>query len=348
MKILVIQQKMIGDVLTTSILFEALKEKFPTSNLHYLINSHTYPVVENNPFIDEFIFYTPEMEKSKMLFFSLLQDIKKQKYNIVIDVYGKISSNLISLFSKSDLKISYHKFQSYYIFKYPIKRKNKPEYGESLAVENRMLLLEPLDISFKNYKPNIYMKQYELDCAKTYLESLNIDLKKPLIMIGVLGSNLNKTYPFNYMAKILDTIVDSKPNVQILFNYIPNQKKDATTVFNLCKQKTQYHIHFNVYGKNLREFLSITSYCDALIGNEGGANNIAKALQIPTFTIFSPYLNKHNWFGEVETKKHVAIHLKDYVDYNVNEAKQDIETYYNKLKPSLFTEKLKFFIKKFN
>ena len=41
MKILVIQQKMIGDVLTTSLLFELLREKNPEAELHYLINSTT-------------------------------------------------------------------------------------------------------------------------------------------------------------------------------------------------------------------------------------------------------------------------------------------------------------------
>ena len=61
MKLLIIQQKMIGDVLTTSILFKALKAEHPDAELHYVINSHTYSVVENNPFIDKVLFVTPEM-----------------------------------------------------------------------------------------------------------------------------------------------------------------------------------------------------------------------------------------------------------------------------------------------
>ena len=69
MKVLIIQQKMIGDVLTTSILFEAIKNKYPDSDLHYVINSHTFPVVENNPFIDRFIFITHEIEKNKTSIF---------------------------------------------------------------------------------------------------------------------------------------------------------------------------------------------------------------------------------------------------------------------------------------
>ena len=97
MKILIIQQKMIGDVLTTSILFEALKEKYPDSELHYLINSHTYMVVKNNPYIDKFVFLTPKIENSKYQLFRFLKTIQNEKYDVVIDVYSKLSSHLISL-----------------------------------------------------------------------------------------------------------------------------------------------------------------------------------------------------------------------------------------------------------
>lgn len=349
MKVLVIQQKMIGDVLTTSILFEALKQKYPTSELHYLINSHTYPVVENNPYINKFIFFTPEIEKSKLKFFSFLHGLKTENYDAVVDVYGKLSSHLISLFARSKLKIGYHKTLSSFIFNASIKRKKTPEHHSSLAIENRMLLLEPLDIAFKTIKPTIYLKASEKDRAKIYLVSQHINLKKPLFMISVLGSSLAKTYPFDYMAKLLDALVEAKPEAQILFNYIPKQEDDARAIFNFCLPKTQDNIYFNVYGKSLREFLAITSHCTSLIGNEGGANNMAKALNIKTFTIFSPYLNKQNWFGETENKHHVAIHLSDY-SYTENDkalAKKDPEAFYLKLKPEFIIPQLQAFLANF-
>ena len=146
---------MIGDVLTSSMMFEALRQKYPNSQLDYLINSHTFPVVENNPFINEFIFFTPEIQNNKIAFLRFLKNLKQKKYDATIDVYGKLSSNLIALFSKSKFKIGYHKLQSSFIYTHPIKRKTKPDYNASLAIENRMLLLEPLDVPFKVYKPSI-------------------------------------------------------------------------------------------------------------------------------------------------------------------------------------------------
>lgn len=341
---------MIGDVLTTSVLFEALKQKYPDSKLHYVINSHTYPVVENNPFIDEFIFFTPEIEKSKRKFYSFLKTLKTKNYDAVIDVYGKLSSNLISYFTNAPKKISYKKKLSKLFYTHEIERKKKPEYRSSLALENRMLLLETLNVSFNSIQPKIYLKNEEVNEAKLLLEKSNIDLAKPIFMISVLGSSIEKTYPLKYMSKLLDAIISKTPNSQILFNYIPNQEKDAKEVYNNCLKSTQEQIFFNIYGKSLREFLAITSHCTALIGNEGGANNMAKALNIPTFTIFSPYLNKQNWFGSMEIKKHRAVHLSDFTDYSKKEkelAKKDPKTYYHKFKPEYIIPELESFLGNF-
>ena len=350
MKVLVIQQKMIGDVLTTSILFEALKQKFPDSELHYIVNSNTIPVIENNPFIDKVIEISPEIEKSKWRFFKFLRSIRKTPYDAVIDVYGKFSSSLISWIVKSPVKIGYYKKYTRFIFDHPTKRINKPIHNSSLAIENRLRLLEPLGVSFTELSPKIYLTPEETEEAMSFLKDANIDLVKPIFMISVLGSSPEKTYPFDYMAKLLDMIVEEK-QAQILFNYIPSQKDEALAIYNQCQENTKGHIFIDVYGKSLRSFLGITSHCDALLGNEGGANNMAKALGLPTFTIFSPYLSKHNWFGEVENNEHVAIHLSDYIDYSPHDkesAKKDPETYYRKLKPEFIEPALKSFLDELN
>lgn len=353
MKVLIIQQKMIGDVLATSILFEALKQKYPNSELHYVINSHTYAVVENNPFIDKFHFFTKDHEQSKRKLWQFANKLRRENYDIVIDVYSKISSNIITLLSKAKIKISIYKGHNTLIYNHRFKHKQKADTNAGLAIENRLKLLQPLGIdSSKVVKPKIYLTDYEKIRAKQFLQSNNIDLSKPLFMIGVLGSSGNKTYPFEYMAEVLDTIISKEPESQILFNYIPNQEKDAKTILEFCEPITQQHIYFDVFGKSLRDFLAITSHCDALIGNEGGAINMAKALKIPTFTIFSPWIKKEAWNMFDDGDKHVSVHLKDFNKQpyiNVSHPKvleSKASELYIDFKPSFFKTDLKAFLKR--
>src|SRR5690606_5612639 len=222
-----------------------------------------------------------------------------------------------------------------------------------LAIENRLQLLEPIDVTLSKtiIKPKIYLTDSEKEKAKQLLEESNIILSKPIFMMSVLGSGKDKTYPLNYMANVIDFIVN-QTHAQILFNYIPNQIKEAETVLHICKPETQKYIYMSVFGKNLREFLALTYYCDALIGNEGGAVNMAKALNIPTFTIFSPWIEKKIW-ASFEDEKNSSVHLKDYKpEFFHNEegkkVKKEALTLYKEFKPSYFLDTLKKFLNTIN
>tara|TARA_Y100000589_G_C27126029_1_gene618569 strand:- start:71 stop:1111 length:1041 start_codon:yes stop_codon:yes gene_type:complete len=342
---------MIGDVLASSILFEAIKHQYPDAELHYLINTHTFPVVDQNPYIDKIHFFTPEHEKSKLKLIKFAKQLRKENYDVIIDVYSKLSSNLITLLSKAKIKISKYKPYTSFIYNHTYKDANKVISKAGLAIENRLQLLIPLGIDISNIvRPKIYLTEEEKSKIKVFLESNRIDTSKPLYMIGVLGSGPNKTYPFDYMASVIDTIVKTQPKSQILFNYIPNQEADAKAILDLCKSETQNNIHFNVFGKSLRDFLAITQHCDALIGNEGGAINMAKALSIPTFTIFSPWIKKEAWNMFDDGKKHVSVHLKDFdknIYQNVNhpkELKDRTKEVYKNFKPTYFEKLLKDFL----
>lgn len=347
MKVLIIQQKMIGDVLTSSILFKALKSKYPNATLNYVINSHTFPVVEHNPYIDKLIFLTPEMERNKWFLLKFIKTIRKEQYDVIVDVYSKPLSMLMTLFSGAKTRISKYKYYTCFLYNHPITYTKKPKTNASLAIENRLKLLEPLGIEGSIIKPKIYLTSEEVEASKAFLEEHSIDLSKPLFMISVLGSGVKKTYPFPYMAEVIDTIV-SQTKGQILFNYIPKQINEAKIIYDLCKKETQNHILFDVYGENLRMFLAITTHCSALIGNEGGAVNMAKALNIPTFTIFSPGLNKENWNMFEDGKNHVSVHLQDYIVYSKNglvDAKKNPESFYLRFKPEFIMPTLIGFLK---
>ena len=344
---------MIGDVLATSILFEAIKHKYPNAELHYVLNSHTYPVVEGNPFIDQYKFFTPEHEKSKRKLLQFAKKLRDENYDVVIDVYSKFSSNILSFYSKAQTKISKYKHYSAFIYSHNFRNAQTPQTNAGLAIENRLQLLQPLDIDGSNIiTPKIYLTKDEKNNAKIFLESNGVDLNKPLYMIGVLGSGSNKTYPFKYMAEIIDTIVSEQPESQVLFNYIPKQETDAKAIFELCLPETRNQIYFNVFGKSLRDFLALTSHCTALIGNEGGATNMAKALNIPTFTIFSPWIIKEAWNMFDNNATHTSIHLNDvkpelYSSKSSKEMKSEAFVLYETFSSKLIIPKLKKYLKQF-
>ncbi|NER15954.1 glycosyltransferase family 9 protein [Spongiivirga citrea] len=348
MKILVIQQKMIGDVLTSSVICDNLKKTQPDHEIHYMANENTLAVIEQNPSIDSIVVFKKDFRSSKYKFYRFLRSIKKEKYDIVIDAYGKLESNLVTLFSGAKTKIGWKKSYSKWIYTKTYNA-SQQQKNKDLAVNDRLLLIESF---VKNedeiiVKPTIHLTDKELNQAISFLKEHGISQNENFIMIGVLGSSHNKTYPIPYMAKLLD-IIASKTQAHLLFNYIPSQFEEAEAIFNHCNHETKSQIKLEAFAPSLRSFLALLSHCDALIGNEGGAVNMAKALNIPTFSIFSPWINKEAWhlFGDDINQ---AIHLKDvkpelYRELNRKEQKENAIHLYQEFKPELIAEKLSAFL----
>ena len=138
-RILVIQQKMIGDVLVSSLICENLKRNYPNSEIHYLINRFTIPVIENNPYIDEIIVFEDLYRSNKIEFFKFLKDIKKSNYDVVIDAYGKLESNLTTLSSGAKTKISWKKSHTKFIYTHLFKNSTKPITNAGIAIEDRLI-----------------------------------------------------------------------------------------------------------------------------------------------------------------------------------------------------------------
>ena len=151
------------------------------------------------------------------------------------------------------------------------------------------------------------------------------------------------------MAKFLDLVAKRFPEYHFLLNYIPSQQEEVNAIITLCSEKTKQHIN-PYYAPNLRDFIVLTSFCKAVIGNEGGAINIGKALGIPTFAIFSPWIRIETW-GSSQNKNHQNIHLKNYKpelfkNYKQKEFKKRAKELYQTFHPELFIKEFEHFINK--
>ena len=350
MKILVIQQKMIGDVLLSSILCDNLRKAYPNATIDYMVYESTIAVLQGNKSINNLILFKEKHRKSKCEFLKLLLAIRRNNYDVVIDAYSKIESFLPVLFSGAKQKISFSKKWQKLLFTDVVDKIQNPRTNLGLIIEQRLSLLNPLKLNIElETFPKLYVIPDEKEFAKNLFKKHPIATEKKTVMISIIGSSVAKTYPSNYMAEIIDTIANNY-DVNILFNYIPNQIKEATILFNLCKKETQAKIYFEILGKNLREFIAIMNECDLIIGNDGGAINMAKALEKPSFIIFSPWIDKRGWATFEDGLHHVSVHLNDFkpellATKTEKELKKNTVSLYQEFKPELFKDKIELFLK---
>jgi heptosyltransferase-2 len=348
-KILVIQQKMIGDVLASSIICANLKALYPESTLDYLIYPFTQPVVENNPTIDNIILFDQKYRDSKLKFMQFVFDIRKKKYDMVVDAYGILGSNIIVGFSKAKTRIGFFKSYSSFVYTHTVEELKIPLTNAGLALDNRMQLVRVLEPELPLIsRPKIYLTEQEIKYGRQFLDEKGISISSKIYMISVLGSLNIKTYPAAYMAQLLDFITENS-NAVLIFNYIPSQQNEAQALYELCSEATKQKIRMDISPGTIREFLSVLHHCNALIGNEGGAVNMAKALDIPTFTIFSTWIKKEAWNSFEDGTTTISVHLKDfkpelYGETSPKEMKPKALELYDAFTPDLIIPELKKYI----
>ena len=350
MNILLIQYKMIGDVLTSTIIAEQLKIIYPHAQIQYLISQSAMPVVMGNPFIDEFITVENKEFESWSGILSLAQKLKKNNYSISIDIYGKNNSALLSRLIGAEQRIGYKKWFAGLCYTTAIKNNPDPSiYKTGLSLGSRMLLITPFIQEVKwHLLPKVYLDKTEIEEGKNWLVENGLDLSKPITMFSVLGSSMDKTLPLHYMAQVVDEVARLS-NSQILFNYMPSQEKQALKIFNSCLLETQQHIFINAITPSLRDYLKVLHHCTTVMGNEGGAINMGKALDVPSFGIFSPWINKQSWNAGEDGQRHVSVHLKDftpdlYGSQKASDFKKKAQELYEGFKPELMFEELEKFI----
>lgn len=311
MKILVIQQKMIGDVLVSSILCNNLRIAYPDAQIDYLVYESTVAVLEGNTAISNLILYNKSHRKSRIKFLKLALKIRKEKYDIVIDAYSKLESWIFVLLSGAKKRISYKKPGREFLYTDNVPFESFPKTTMGLAIERRLSLLKPLHLNIDiDPYPKLFVSDQEKRETIKLFEEHQVQKKRKTVMISLLGSESVKTYPLEYMSVLVDEI--AKQDVNILFNYFPKQLPEAQKVYNACAKSTQDKIYFDLFGDSLRSFIAIMNHCDLIIGNDGGAINMAKALNKPSFIIFSPWIEQKIWATFEDGIHHKSVHLKDF------------------------------------
>ena len=348
MKILIIQNKRIGDVLISSVIANNFKNKYPKSEVHFMAYNFTLGVIENNSNIDRIIgIEEKELKKFKNLY-KLIQQVKKEKYDYIFDPYSKLQSRLICKFGGAKKTIG-HKSRKklgnlgYYTNPVSILEEKTQICGK--AIEDRIHLLERVEkIENIDYEPKIFLTNEEKkrNVLKNYID-------KKIIMLGVLGSTPQKSMPYEYVAELVDVIL-TKFDCYLLFNYAPNQKEEANKIYNLCQKKQ--NIILDICGASIRDFAVLMNQCAVLVSNEGGIVHIAKALNKATFTLFSPYINKSDWSSFEDGIFHKSVHLLDFLPNAISELSyeksKEIEKnpreLYLKLTPQMILPELELFL----
>lgn len=350
-KALIIQNKCIGDILFSSLIAKNLKKLLNYKvEIHFFCYEAGKSILLNNPYIDKIISFDDKKLKCLFQFYKIVKYLNSENYSILIDPYAKLQSRIITFFCRAKIKCSIKHIFFKILYTHNYKKKLSVSIYDCTAIENRLILLTPFNYQNKilDDRIDIFFTEKEKNVYRTILENNQL-LVKPIIMVGFLGSSKENSWPTEYMINIIHFILD-KYDYNVLINYMPNQKEEIKEIFS-DSFGVSSKLFVKPLAKNARELAGFIYFCYAYIGNEGAGVNIAKSLNIPTFSIYSPYKFRRDWGCYERNPIHKSVHLKDicpnlYRNIYIKDLYKKTEELYLKLRYSYVEEKLRFYFDK--
>ena len=164
-KILVIQTAFIGDAILASAALESIHKKFPQAELHILVRNGNESLFENHPYLKKVWVWDKKENKIKNLF-KIIADIRKEKFDWLINFHRFASSGLITALSKAKVTCGFDKNSFSFLFSY--REKHVIGDGSHEVQRNHLLLKKYIDPDFE--RPKLYPSPSNIEKVNLYTQ----------------------------------------------------------------------------------------------------------------------------------------------------------------------------------
>lgn len=263
-KILIIRLSSLGDIVLTQSVVQALHNKFPNAQIHYLTKKVYSPIVKIFNCVDEIHYWENK--------YTLLKELRNIKFDLTIDLHSKFNTFVIKSFINAKRTVTYNK--EHFLRRKIVKQKTNKTISSTVGLY--FTVLKKIGLDGEVSVPKLFpVKNTEIP------EIFSVSTKAKYI--GLFPGALHKTkqYPIKQLAEFIDS-VPTKWNYQFLI-FGSNAERDLA---NRLDSLTKTNI-IDLCGKlDLQQLVFAISKMDAVITNDSGPMHIAAALGKPQIAIF--------------------------------------------------------------
>ncbi|MBI3193682.1 MAG: glycosyltransferase family 9 protein [Ignavibacteriae bacterium] len=290
-RILLSRMKFIGDVVLTTPIIRAVREKYPEAFIAYLGEKNAVSLLEENPHLNEIIpydFTRPSIFESARVGFLL----RKRKFDVAVDLFSNPRSALLMYASGAPVRIGKKVQGRGNLYTHQIKDDGKPKS----AIGFHYQYVQPLDVEPTHLQTEIFLTDIEKREAKRFLtwqlesdETYSQQSNRPLI-----GINPGATWPSKIWLKEnfagLAFLLAKRLNAHVVLFQGPKDKQLVDEIAKLSLAKVSI-----LPVMQLRQLAAVLSQLSLYITNDNGTMHISVATGTTTIGIFGPG-EENIWF----------------------------------------------------
>ena len=156
-KILIIQTAFLGDVILATPLIESLSSTFPSAQIDFLLKKGNEALLDEHPKLRRVLIFDKANKRKSLL--NLTQEIREEKYDLVLNLHRFASSGLITIFSGASETRGFSK--NPFSFLYSKRFKHSINNGQHEVDRNLSLITDLVEKSQR--RPQLYPSQADLD-----------------------------------------------------------------------------------------------------------------------------------------------------------------------------------------
>lgn len=283
MKFLLIQLYQTGDVVLTTHIQREIKNAYPDAEIDFLTFTANKPVLENSPYLRNIL--TTDRKSGLKGLIKIIMQIRKNKYDAVLDFMNNPRTALISLFSGAKNTVGYATSRRRRFYNTLASRL------EGSPGETKLSLIAPFISDFRpevhNTRPELFTSEAADEKAAEVLSSFGIKDSDFIVTMSPTHKRDTRRWKLKHFMNIA-SFVTEKYDAKVILTYGPGEKGYITDNVPVMPE--------NVYlmpQLSLGEFTALIKRAKLHIGNDSAPHHIATAFKIPTFIIIGS--SHTNW-----------------------------------------------------
>lgn len=269
--LIIVRTDRIGDVVLSLPLAKIIKGKYPECKITFLVREYTKNLVQNHPFIDNYL--TLIEENGKIPIGKNAAQIKNFSFDSSVIVYPTFHTALIIFLARIKFRIGtgYRWYSPLFNKKVYDHRK----YAEKHELEFNVNLLKYFgiekDININNVEFDLSVSENNKLKVKNLLAEKKVNLSKQLLIVHPGSGGSSVDLPVQKFKELIE-MIDKNLDMQIL---LTGSESETET----CSYLNISEHTFNLAGElSLEEMIALISMSNVFISNSTGPLHIASAL----------------------------------------------------------------------
>ena len=317
-KILIIKNDKIGDMVLSAGIFRELRNNFPKAKITVIASQSNKSIIEKNRNIDKILVlgYPPKSYEELLNYFKLSKELKKEKFDLGIDLRGSII-NIFFLLNLARVKYKigfYNRYFSKFFLDYAYKKDRENKHVTFQRID---LINNALNLNSKNYWPEIATDKADKKKAGELIEKNKL---KKFICIVPDASLEVKQWPLERFDEIIKYLRAHYNKYKIVLIGADKEKVEW-----LYKRNPTIIAPDELL--NLRVSYLLFKRSDLVIAHDGGPMHMAWTSKANLIALMPKHLNL-NYYGPLG--RNVKILSEEIKDIGTEKVKLCIDELLNK------------------